>query len=187
MRYCLGVFVVFSALAASAASAAAQGYVSIGIGHGAELGGDFDDSYRSEEGAASGRLAIGQRRGPLALEATLFGTDLSQQEGAGELATLALGVDLKYHVGIAGSLEGYLRGGINKTWLRAKEPSIDLGYSGRGYDYGVGLQYTFKPGPLFHAGLWLDFTRQVVTLEESGQAPLDGELDMVTIGVTIGR
>jgi hypothetical protein len=46
---------------------------------------------------------------------------------------------------------------------------VDLGTSGRGYDYGVGLQYTFKPCPLFHAAIWLDLTRQIVSLDGEDQ------------------
>src|SRR5687768_8869545 len=82
--------------AAAPAAHAGGGYVSAGVGGGAGLDGNIDRSF-SPEDSTSARFSLGQRVGPVALEASLFGAGLIGRgdyvgDGA-EYDTLSLGVD----------------------------------------------------------------------------------------------
>jgi hypothetical protein len=187
MRHFLAAIAV---IAASAGAAHAGGYVAIGAGGDADLHGDLENHFTTE-GASAGRLAIGQRFGPLAVEAVLFGTDLHGASGmtgpGNDYSTMSLGVDLKYHIPLVGGLEAYGRAGLNKTWVvDGFDTTMDLGYSGRGYNLGAGLQYGFRLLPLVEAAIWADYNHQVMTLHEQGRASLEGGADMLTLGVSLG-
>jgi hypothetical protein len=176
-------------IAGSAGAAHAGGYVAIGAGGDADLNGDLANHFTTE-GTSSGRLAVGQRFGPVALEAVLFGTDLqgaSAMTGQGDYSTMSLGVDLKYYIPLAGNLEAYARGGLNKTWVvEGFDNAMDLGYSGRGWNLGAGLQYSFRLLPLLDAAIWADYNHQVMELHQEGRRSLAGGADMLTIGVSLG-
>ena len=177
-----------SLLLGLSSQALAGGYVGAGIGSEASISGDLSGHFDTDE-ASSGRIVIGHRMGALALEASLFGSDLvgiSDFTGRDtEFSTLSLGVDLKYHLGLVGGLELYGKIGLNKTWLRAPDARDDLDYSGRGHALGAGLQYTF-PLPVTEISLWLDYTRQTTELRDSTRRPLDGDLGMLGFGVSVG-
>jgi Outer membrane protein beta-barrel domain len=173
-------------LAATATPLHAGGYVSAGMGGGAGLGGSLDQQFNAGD-HSSGRFALGQRLGPVALEASLFGAGL---DGAtpyvgigGDYNTLSLGVDLKYYLGLAGPLELYGKGGLNNTWLNGAGPQSD--YDGRGWDLGGGLQFTLDL-PITMAAVWLDYTHQDLALHDGPKMPIDGSLDMLSLGVSIG-
>ena len=166
---------------------AQAGYVSAGIGGGANLGGTIGTSFQTEE-SSSGRVGIGQRIGPVAVEASLFGAGMIGQSnyvGVGqEYDTLSAGVALKYYVSLAGPLELYGKGGINKTWLQEPDGSPH-DYDGRGWDLGGGLQFSFA-GILNRTGIWLDFTHQETELRDADKAELDGSVRMLTLGLSVG-
>ena len=169
-----------------AATAHAGGYVALGVGSDASLDGAVGDAYTAD-GSDNARLSFGQRTGPIAIEASLFGTGLQDAAGT-DHSTLALGVDLKYFIRLTGPIEGYGRIGLNKTWLRdsaGDQPSL----SGRGYDFGGGLQYSFRLLPLGDAAIWVDFTHQTMSLygdATSAQTALTGSAEMLTLGVSVG-
>lgn len=178
------------------AAAHAGGYLSAGVGSDASLGGQLSTRFSADD-LTLGRLGAGYRVGSLALEGVLLGTGLRDtqtmtSEDADPLSAVSLGADIKYYFGVSGALEGYVRGGLHKTWLRAAEGSgaegLDsLQYAGRGYDVGGGLQYSFRLVPTISAALWLDLHRQYMDLEsQSGSAKLTGTADMLTIGVSLG-
>ena len=168
-------------------AAHAGGYVSLGIGADAEIGGDLA-GYFDGEGTSNGRLSVGQRNGPFAIEASLFGTDLNDVSGSeSDYSTLSLGVDVKYYVSLTGPIEGYGRGGLNKTWLVSDSAAPGtLDYEGRGYSLGVGLQYSFRWMPLGEAAIWLDYTHQAVTLHDPARESLEGSVQLLMVGATIG-
>lgn len=186
MRHLLAALAI---VAASAGAASAGGYVAIGAGGDADLGGDLDDHFTTE-GTSAGRLAIGERFGSVAIEAVLFGTDLagtSGMTGQGDYSTMSLGVDLKYYIPLAGGLEAYARGGLNKTWVvEGFDNNMDLDHAGRGWDVGAGLQYSFRLLPLVEAAIWADYNHQVLELHSASRRTLDGTVDMLTIGVSLG-
>jgi len=168
-------------------SAFAGGYLSLGVGSDAEIGGDLGGMYDAQ-GRDTARLAIGQRTGPIAIEASVFGTGLNTAAGAeSDSDAISLGVGLKYYFGITGPIEGYGHGGLTKTWLGA-DKSVGGGadMEGRGYLLGAGLQYSFRLMPLGEAAIWLDYTRQSMSLHDSDLATVDGNVNMLTVGVSVG-
>lgn len=174
-------------LAATAAEAYAGGYVGVGIGSDGDLGGSISNHFSTDEDASTSRILLGQRFGALALEASLFGSQLhgaSSYAPSGDYSTLSLGVDLKYHIGLVGGLEAYGKIGLNKTWLDSSEHS-DWNYEGRGTELGLGLQYSFDL-PITEVGLWLDYSRQTTELRDGVRQSLDGEISMLNLGISLG-
>ncbi len=154
-------------------SATAESYVSLGFG-GAETGGDL----RAQDlDGSSARLAIGQRFSRLALEVSFASAEYSEN-GFEVYGTSTAAVDLKFHIGIVGPVEFYLKGGLNKTW-----DSDDL--EGRGIDLGGGLQWNFRL-PIASAALWLDYTHASTDLRNARGQRREGSIGMATIGATIG-
>jgi hypothetical protein len=180
----------FLAAAALASPARAGGYVSAGLGGGASLEGSLARNFDSTD-HDSGRISLGHRLGPVAVEASYFGagmTGVNQFTSRDGWSTRTLGVDLKFHIGIIGPLETYLKLGLNKTWLDAPD-SRDLEFSGRGWDVGAGLQYNFD---LIAAGtaIWLDYTHQDTELRDAevrdaDRRRLDGSLGLLSLGVAV--
>ena len=174
-------------LAASGGIAHADGgYVGLGAGPGAGLGGDISSVFTTED-SMNARLSLGQRFGPLALEASLYGAGLvGDHEFSGygtEYDTLTLGVDLKYFFGILGTpLELYPKIGLNRTWLTGGRDQYD--YDGVGWDLGGGAQLSFS-----RVAIWLDFTHQRTSLKDDNRAlpnrSLDGRLNMLALGVSV--
>jgi hypothetical protein len=174
-------------LAAAPAAHAGGGYVSAGVGGGAGLDGNISESFSTSD-SNSARFSLGQRIGPVAIEASLFGAGLigrGQFVGNGaEYDTLSLGVDLKYFLSLVGPLELYPKIGLNKTWLMEPAGS-QHDYDGTGWDLGAGLQFTFDTEASMVAA-WLDYTHQDTDLEDGNKRDLGGEVGMLTIGLTIG-
>ncbi len=164
-------------------SAHADGYVGAGIGSGAELGGELSNFFVTDEDSASSRILVGKRFGSLAIEASLFGSQL--YGNAGDFATISLGLDAKYYLGIVGGLEGYGKIGLNKTWLTGPEETEEWDYKGRGQELGLGLQYNFSLA-LTDIGVWLDYTIQNTELRDGENQVLDGTLEMVNLGLSVG-
>lgn len=174
-------------LIGSSTEALAGGYVGVGMGSGSELHGDIASHFSTDDDTANSRIIIGQSFGAVSLEASLFGSQLrgaSAMAGTEDYSTISLGVDVKYALGLIGSLDAYGKLGINKTWLGAPAES-DLDHEGRGQEIGLGLQYTFNL-PLTEVGLWADYTVQRTELRDSDHQALDGELAMLNLGVSLG-
>lgn len=187
MRFALASALAAALLLASA-TARADGYIGAGVGSDSALHGGLGAHFDTGDEASAGRLLIGQRMGIVALEASLFGTDLhgvSQAAGPHDYSTISLGVDLKVYLPLLLGLEAYGRAGLNKTWLDAPAERQQWSYEGRGHALGGGLQYTIGL-PLADIGLWLDYTRQETDLRDGNRAPLDGRVDMLTLGVSLG-
>lgn len=192
-RAFLGILVFTAIAAATPGVARGDGYfLGVGVGGDARLGAELAEQFTAE-GEASGRIVLGKRMGPWAVEGAFFGTDVRSRYSDVPYSTLSLGLDLRYFLPLTSRLELYVRAGLNKTWLKtwlAAAPdssgrASDAGYEGRGLDYGTGLQYAWRPGKL-QFSIWLDFNKQFVRLHDAGRPSLDGELEMVTFGVSFG-
>ncbi|HEU5060095.1 MAG TPA: outer membrane beta-barrel protein [Kofleriaceae bacterium] len=161
------------------------GYVGAGLGPGAGLAGNISTAFDTDD-SMNARLAIGQRLGPVALEASLFGAGMiGRNDFAGpgrEYDTVSLGVDLKYLIGIlATPLEIYPKIGLNRTWLTGGRDTLD--YDGWGWDLGAGAQLDFD-----RIAVWLDFTHQRTNLRSDNDAytrHLDGRLNLLALGVSV--
>jgi hypothetical protein len=170
--------VLACAVAALAASSTAHaGYLTLGIGDGASLHGDLSRDYDQSEDSTSGRVGVGQRFGPLALEAAVSGSDV------GDTRALSLSLDIKVYGDLGGGLEIYGRAGIGRAWL--DYPFAEGGYEGRNKQLGGGLQLAFD-APIGYLGVYLDLSRQYLDLAGADRRRLTGELDVVQLGVSVG-
>jgi hypothetical protein len=180
---------LLAALLTGVSAAHADGYVSLGVGSEAALGGEMDDRFLSE-GSGAGRLALGYRSRSVAIEAVAFGNGLgfinSGATSDADMTSMSLGLDLKYHLDLMLGLEGYGRAGLHKTWLSQGVQSEMAAYQGDGHVLGGGLQYAFDILPKVDAAVWADYSHQVFELEDAAGEPLTGSADVVTFGVSLG-
>lgn len=178
----------------AAGAASAGGYVGLGFGSDAHISGDMGEHFDAD-GESSGKFLLGQRLGNFAIEASFFGTDmngissLTRFSGTDSYTSSSVGIDVKYHFGLLGPIEGYVRGGLNKTWIGAAagEETI-LDYSGRGMNLGGGAQYRFGIVPGWDAGVFLDYNHQTIELTDPDRPWIDteGAIGTLSIGVTVG-
>lgn len=155
---------------AAAGAAQAGGYVSAGLGGAPDLGGEL--TMLSAEDSSSGRIAVGQGFGPLSVEAGLggFGVD------GGTMVSAS--VSLKLNADLVSKLDGYVRGGLERSWVRGGG-AMD-GLSGDGHLLGAGLELEL-PMLLTDAALWLELDREWMEL---GQA--EGTADTMLLGLRVG-
>ncbi len=180
--------VLGSLLVLGASEAQADGYIGAGIGSNSELTGEISNHFTTGEDASSSRVLVGECFGALAVEGSVFGSQLrgaSGFSGDGDFTTISLGLDVKYYIGLFGGLEGYGKVGLNKTWLAGPDSMSDASYEGRGQALGLGLQYSFNL-PLTEVGLWIDYTAQDTELRNADGPLLDGNIEMVNLGVSVG-
>ncbi len=177
----------FIALAAPTA-AHAGGYVGLGIGANAKLHGDFATHFNTAD-TSSGRIIIGHRTGPLAIEGSIYGTEVNSvtaRVAGAETSVVAAEVALKYHFSLQGRLEAYVGAGLNQTWIADENADVmDDGFSGNGYSASVGLKYNLT-AILGKAALWLDYTHTEATLNHANRAELSGGARMLSIGLSLG-
>lgn len=179
----------------SFSTAQAGTYISAGFGTNASLSGEMDMHF-DPDNMSLGRVGVGWRTSGFAVEGVMFGTALQgvstyvqdgQMPTAADFSTLSLGVDLKYHVRVAGPLEVYGRVGVNRTWLKSGETTeSSLNFAGQGYLIGAGIQYSFKVLPMLQTGLWMDYNRHVLSLTDPMGPTMEGQADNVMIGLTVG-
>ena len=169
-------------LTTGAATASADGYVSLGIGK-SDLGGQLSDNFNDTDSDAY-RLTVGQRFGNFALEANLLGSQFagaSSVPGTDDRSTLSLGVDLKYHFFHAGPLSLYGKGGLNKTWLRGENGD----HSGTGYELGAGAELGFNL-PFASLAVFAELAHLQTALRGEDERALDGSINTAMIGVSVG-
>jgi hypothetical protein len=171
------------AVAATTAEAGAGGYVAAGVGSSPNLGGELEDSLDTD-GRNAGRLAIGHRVGVASVEAVVGGFGVGGVAPNGEwidgtAVTAALAVKLQ--VGIVGRLDGYGRGGLQRTWVRS---DMMESLSGSGYVLGVGLDYGL-PLLVADAGVWLELGRETLRLSQAAGS-VSGTADTLLAGVRVG-
>ena len=169
-------------LIAAPTLAHAGGYVSAGIGGGAELGGELHNL--SGEGHNAGRLALGRWFGPIALEGAVsgFGVTGTMPGGAAvDGEALSTSLSGKAHAGLIAGLGAFVRVGVMRTWIRT-DSMEDL--EGDGYVIGAGLDYRISL-PVWEAALWLELDREFLDLSQ-GPARYQGTADTLLAGVRIG-
>jgi hypothetical protein len=157
-----------ASLLAIPATASAGGYVAAGIGTSPDVNGNAS-AMLDTDGHNSGRLALGQKFGPVAIEGGLSGF------GTGDATAVTASVGLKLQTSISSMLGLYARGSLDRTWIRSE--TMDVG--GDGHTLGVGLDYGVKA--LADGGVWLEVDRQYLDLDG-----VTGTADTITIGLRIG-
>ena len=158
-------------------AAHADSYVGLGIGANAPISGTIGDAFSTGD-ARNARFTFGQRAGNIAVEGSLYGTELHR--GQETFHTLSVGLDLKYHLPLFVGLGAYGKAGVHRTWLQGDDEVLDS-YAGNSYAFGGGLDYTFAL-----ATLYLDYTHQALDLN-SDRSPviLDGNANIVSAGVSL--
>jgi len=169
------------ALTAAAPAAHASSYFLLGIGPKPGAGGDLGDAVDGD--SRSARFGAGQRIGPVGLEGSVFGADLTGQGNRGfalgrEYSTLSVAGDLKGFFPVLGPIELFGKVGLNYTWVNGND------YSGTGWDLGAGAQFVLDL-PLGYAAVWADFTYQDLGLSDETR-DIDGSLNLVMVGVSLG-
>ncbi len=73
--------VLGSLLVSGAGEAQADGYIGAGIGSGGDLSGDISEHFTTDEDSSSSRILVGERFGALAVEGSVFGSQLRGASG----------------------------------------------------------------------------------------------------------
>ena len=189
MRHLSALIIIGFVALAAPASAHAGGYIGFGIGTSAKLHGNFADHFDASD-SMSGRLTLGKRTGAIAIEGSIFNTDLrsvTQRVSGINTSLVSAEVALKYHFELQKRLEGYVRGGLSQTWIVEENQDFmsDTSHSGSGYSASVGLQYNLN-AVLSKASIWLDYTHTQSTLTHSSRAELEGGTRTLSIGLQVG-
>jgi hypothetical protein len=177
---------VVAALAIVPSIAHAGGYVSAGVGGSAALRGELSSEFDSSE-HESARLAVGQRIGPIGLEAAYWSAGLTGVSGfaAGEdWTSRTLGLDLKYFFTLIGPLAAYPKLGVNHVFLDGPEFGLS-DHGGSGWALGGGLEYRFVDLPMANASVWGDYTHHDATLHD-GDREVSGSMGLASLGLSVG-
>lgn len=161
-------------LAATASTATAGGYVSVGLGGDPAIQGDFSAAADGDGDGGNGRLALGQRFGRLSLEGSLgrfgFGVD----------EATAAGVHLKLGIPLDGNFGAYVRGGLEHVWLGAEGERLG-DTTADGIVGGLGLEYRLEAPVLGEASIWAEVSEDRFE-NEAGE----GGVRLWTLGFSLG-
>ena len=163
-----------AALVAGASPALAGSYVSLGIGGEPALQGDLAVAASGESGG-NGRLALGQRLGRLAVEASL-----SRFAVPGDDA-VAAGIHARLAFPLGGNVAAYGRLGLERLWL-GDSPMTTVSGDASGYVGGGGLEYRLSAPLLGSASIWAELSQDSFTTE----AGAEGGVRLWTLGASIG-
>jgi hypothetical protein len=166
--------VSLATLAAAASPALAGSYVSLGLGGEPALQGDLETAAGGDEGG-NGRLALGQRFGRLAIEASVsrFAVPADDATAAGIHARLAFP--------LGGHFEAYGRLGLERLWL-GDSPMTTVSGDASGLVGGGGLEYRLTAPLLGSASIWAELSQDKFTTESGAE----GGVRLWTLGASIG-
>jgi len=161
-------------LAASASTAFAGSYLSLGLGGDPVLQGELMTAADGDGDGGNGRLALGQSFGRLALEGSLsrFALATDQATAAGIHARLTIPLD--------GAFGAYGRLGLERVWLGAEGDRLG-DTTADGMVGGLGLEYRLNAPLLGQAAIWGEMSQD--KLETSA-----GEVGarLWTLGLSVG-
>jgi hypothetical protein len=161
------------------AAAHAGTFVSAGIGTGASTDGTIADF--GSDGQHSGRLEIGRSFGIISLAGGLNYYGLHTQSDWNAISTVAA---VKLDLPIVPLVNGYVRLGLEHTWISAPPGGTAKSLDGNGWTGGLGVEYKLD-AVLAGASVWLDYTRHADTFRR-GNTVGDGTANMWTIGASFG-
>ncbi|HTJ40751.1 MAG TPA: outer membrane beta-barrel protein [Kofleriaceae bacterium] len=166
------------ALLGTAAHAGTSGlYVSGGIGTSASTGGAISDF--GSDGQMSGRLEMGKTFGIVSFAGGLNYYGVTYGGDWSAVSTVAVA---KLDLPIVPLVNGYVRLGLEHTWLSPPSGSSVKGLDGNGWTGGLGVEYkldTYLAG----ASVWLDYTRHADTFKR-GNTTATGDANMLTLGAS---
>jgi hypothetical protein len=161
-------------LAASASPALAGSYISLGIGGEPALQGDLDTAAAGQDGG-NGRLALGQRFGRFAVEASASRFAIPGDDA------IAAGIHARVAFPLGHHFEAYGRLGLERLWL-GDSPMTTVKGDASGYVGAAGLEYRLTAPLLGSASIWAELSQD--TFKTEGGA--DGGVRLWTLGASVG-
>jgi hypothetical protein len=134
-------------LLATASTASAGSYLSLGLGGDPVLQGELMTAADGDGDGGNGRLALGQSFGRLALEGSLSRFALATDEAT------AAGIHARLTIPIDGPFGAFGRLGLERVWLGAEGDRIG-DTTADGYVGALGLEYRLKAPLLGEAAIW---------------------------------
>jgi len=170
---------VACAILSLSSSASAGVYAGLGVGTSPVVNGSFDDM--ADPSGPSTRGMLGYRLWNVSVEGAVNGFGVNTPS-SGDRTAYQASAALKLSVPVAGVLEGFGRGGVERTWLSMGDDRQDL--SGNGFLAGVGLELRFN-AILASMSVFADYTLHHATLD-SMVDEVDVTSHIVAVGVTVG-
>lgn len=161
-------------VAAGASPALAGSYLSLGVGGEPALQGDLEMAAVGESGG-NGRLALGQRFGRLAVEASLSRFAIPDDDAT------AAGIHARLAFPLGGRFEAYGRLGLERLWL-GDSTMTDVSGDARGIVGGGGIEWRLSAPVLGTASLWAEVTQDRFTTEDGAE----GGVRLWTLGASLG-
>ena len=157
-------------------TAHAGGYVGLGLGGSASLGGDFS---AFQGGGKNGRLEVGERFGSISIEAGLnaYGMNLGS---AGEYNEYSAHFAGNYSYPLFHGIEAYGRLGVERNWLRTNGPGSQ--YDGNGFFGAAGLEYPIKIDK-YSGSVFVDYTLHRADVSSTNRT-MTLDASMLTVGVS---
>lgn len=171
LRRCL---LAASLLAATATTASAGSYLSLGLGGDPALQGDLRAAADGDGEGGNGRLALGQSFGRVALEGSVSRFALGLEEAT------AAGVHVRLTLPIDGAFGAYGRVGLERVWLGAEDDLMG-DTTADGLVGGLGLEYRLKAPLLGEAAIWGE-----VSEDRIETATGEGGVRLWTLGLSVG-
>ena len=169
----LASLAALAALAAAPATARAGSYLSLGLGGEPALQGELDTAAAGADGG-NGRLALGQRFGRLAVEASLSRFGIVADDAT------AVGIHARLAFPLGSNFEAYGRLGLERLWLGDSQMTVSGDASGL---VGAGgLEYRLKAPLLGSASIFAELSQD--SFETASGA--DGGVRLWTLGATLG-
>jgi len=172
---------LLAATIAFSVSASASAGVYLGLGFGTKP--NVNDAMENV-GAPSGnslRGLVGLRVANFSLEGAVNGFNVATQPNGKETVYQASAA-LKLSIPIVGPLEGFGRGGLERTWLNMDDDRYNL--SGNGFLAAGGLELRLN-AVIASMSVFVDYTVHHVNLE-SAVNKVDSTSQVLGLGLTVG-
>lgn len=170
--------VVAAALMALSTSASAGGYLGMSLGTQPSVNDEFDSVAKPF--GRSLRGLIGFRVANVSIEGALNGFNVATQRG--DQTVYQGSVALKLSIPIGSGLEGFVRGGLERTWLSLDDDTYN--FTGDGFLIGGGFEFRLN-AILANASIFVDYTYHKATLDND-RGSVDTTSGMWGLGVTVG-
>lgn len=168
-----------TAILGAPGAASAGVYLGLGVGTKPTVNDAMQDVGEPSSGSRLG--VVGLRLANLSLEGAVGGFDMATQRG-GDRTLYQASAALKLNLPVAGPVEGFARGGLERTWLDMGDDRYNL--RGDGFLAGVGLELRWNL-VLASVSVLVDYTIHRASLE-SEMNKVDLTSHVVGVGLQVG-